>query len=357
MQSGNQVVIRISKLIVIFSLSAILSACALLGSEKQKVPEPYETQDFFMGTIIHQKIFGENADEAAEAVRKRLVDIESKMTINKPGGEINQLNEMAGTGAVSVSSDTAYVLSKACTYAEMSGGAFDPTIGPLVKAWDIMGNPRIPPQGEIDSLLKLVDYKSIELDVKNLKVKLGVKGQMVDLGAIAKGYSGDEAIRIYKKYGIRSAYISLGGNVMALGAKPDGSAWRIGIQNPRAVNGSYVGIVEVKDKAIVTSGDYERYFEEDSVRYHHILDSRTGYPARSGLISTTIIADFSIDADALSTSTFVLGLEKGMELVERLDGVEAVFITEDKKIYLTEGLKGNFSLADESKEYAYGQKG
>jgi FAD:protein FMN transferase len=180
---------------------------------------------------------------------------------------------------------------------------------------------------------------------------------VVDLGGIAKGYTGDEAIKIYKRNNIKSAYINLGGNVVVLGNRPDGSPWRIGIQNPRAANGLYIGVVKVTGKAVVTSGDYERYFERNNVRYHHILDTKTGYPADSGLISATIITDVSMDADALSTATFVLGLEKGMKLVNSLKGVEAVFITKDKKVYVTEGLKSSFTFDDESKEFKYVEKG
>jgi len=180
---------------------------------------------------------------------------------------------------------------------------------------------------------------------------------MVDLGGIAKGYAGDEAIRIYKEHGLKSAYINLGGNVVVLGGRPDGSPWRIGIQNPRAPNGMYIGIVRVTDKAVVTSGDYERYFEKENVRYHHILDTKTGYPADSGLISSTIVTDVSMDADALSTAAFVLGLEEGMKLVNSLKGVEAIFITGDKRVYVTEGLKSSFTFDDESKEFKYAEKG
>jgi thiamine biosynthesis lipoprotein len=181
-------------------------------------------------------------------------------------------------------------------------------------------------------------------------------GQSVDLGGIAKGYAGDEAIKIYKKHGIKSAYVNLGGNVVTLGTKPDGTPWRIGIQNPRAQNGYYLGTVEVTDKAIVTSGDYERYFEADQIRYHHILDPQTGYPADSGLMSATVVTDVSVDADALSTAVFTLGLEKGMAMVKSLKGVEAILVTKDKEIYITEGIKSSFTFTDGSKEFKYVEK-
>ena len=226
-----------------------------------------------------------------------------------------------------------------------------------MKAWGIQtDNQRIPSKDEIGNLIKLVGYKDLAVEPSQLTAKLARTGQIVDLGGIAKGYAGDAAIKILKDNGIQSAFVNLGGNVVVLGNKPDGSPWKIGVQNPRAENGKYLGILKVKDKAIISSGDYERYFEKDGVRYHHILDSKTGYPSDSGLIGTTIVADKSIDGDTLSTATFVLGLDKGMQLIESLEGVEAIFITKDKKVYTTNGLKDIFTFEDESKEYQYVEK-
>lgn len=205
-------------------------------------------------------------------------------------------------------------------------------------------------------LMKKMDVESNKTVELKEKVELKKVGQSIDLGGIAKGYAGDEAIKIYKKHGIESAYINLGGNVVVLGKKPNGKPWKIGIQNPRDIKGKYIGIVEVSDKAVITSGDYERYFEENGKRYHHIFDPNTGYPANSGLISATIITGLSIEGDALSTAVFVLGLEKGIELVESLEGVEGIFITEDKNIYVTSGLENNFIFSNESKEFNYVKK-
>lgn len=310
-----------------------------------------------MGTIIIQRINHKDAERISTEVMQRLNEIEADMTINKPGGEINELNKASGEEYVELGTDTLYVLDKAKQFSKSSTGAFDVTVGPLVKAWGIfLDNPRIPPKGEIEDLLGLVNYNSIVVEKDHNRAKLEKKGQIVDVGGIAKGYAGDEALEIYKKNGVKSAFISLGGNIAALGGKPDGSPWKIGVRNPRGPEGTYIGIVSVKDKAVVSSGDYERYFEQDGKRYHHILDPKTGYPAKAGLIGTTIVADLSIDADALSTATFVLGLDRGMELVESLRGVDAIFVTEDKKVYVTEGLKKVFKFEDESKEFEYVEK-
>lgn len=343
------------KRIAFFILLVILSASLVSCGKGNSVP--VEQEGFHMGTIISEKVYGDNAQKAADEVMGRIAQLETMMTINAPGSDIDKLNDMAGKGNAVLSPEDIYVLGRAQKYAELSGGAFDITVGPLVKAWGIFTkDPRVPPADEIHSLLGLVNYKDLKIDSANSSASLSRAGQIVDVGGIAKGYAGDEAIAIYKKYGIKSAYVNLGGNVVVLGNKPDGTPWKIGVQNPRAENGKYIGVIKAANKAVVTSGDYERFFEKDGKRYHHIIDPKTGYPAESGLISATIVADVSTDADALSTATFVLGLDRGMKLVESLSGVEAVFITNDKKVYTTSGLKNIFTFDDESKEFQYVEK-
>ncbi|NLD48213.1 MAG: FAD:protein FMN transferase, partial [Clostridiaceae bacterium] len=298
-----------------------------------------------------------NYNNISRSVIERINQIEARMTINQEGGEINRLNASAGKEFVPLSEDTLFVLNKAKEYAQLSGGSFDMTVGPITKAWGIFtDSPKVPTRDEIQRLLNLVDYRDLEVIADQSEARLKDSGQIVDLGAIAKGYAADEAIKIYKDNGVKSAFISLGGNVATLGGKPDGTPWKVGIRNPRGPEGSYIGIVSVKDKAVVSSGDYERYFEEDGVKYHHIMDPRTGYPSDSGLIGTTIISDASIDADALSTAVFVMGLNEGLRFVESLDGVEAVLITDDKKVYVTTGLISSFEFKDGSKEFEYVEK-
>lgn len=344
------------KIVPIFIVSimiiSLFSACGTADNT------PVDREEFHMGTVITERVYGKNAEKAAGEAMDKIAQLENMMTINAAGSEIDKLNDAAGTGTnVKLSDESIYVMQTAEKFAALSGGAFDITIGPLVKAWGIFtDHPRVPPQDELDRLKALVNYKDLTIDEKNHTARLARPGQIVDLGGIAKGYAGDAVIKVYKDNGIKSAYINLGGNVVALGTKPDGTLWKIGIQNPRAENGKYIGIVSVKDKALVSSGDYERYFEKDNIRYHHILDSKTGSPSQSDLIGTTIVCDKSIDGDALSTATFILGLDKGMKLVESLKGVEAVFITKDKKVYVTKGLKDSFTFDDESKEYTYVQE-
>lgn len=353
----GKAIMKVQKAALPILFSILLSSCSV-GNPATPVDKPAEGELYLMGTTIQQKVYGPEAEKAIAETGTRIKEIEGLMTINMPGGDINRLNEAAGKDEVVLSPETVNILDTAKRYAALSDGAFDVTVGPLVKAWGVFtDHPRIPPQDEINKLMKLVDYRKLTIDRAKSTARLDLPGQVVDLGGIAKGYAGDQAIKIYKSHNIKSAYINLGGNVVVLGSKPDGSPWRIGIQNPRAANGLYIGIVNVKDKAVVTSGDYERYFERNNIRYHHIIDTKTGYPADSGLMSSTIITDVSMDADALSTATFVLGLDKGMKLVKDLKGVEAIFITKDKKIYVTEGLKNSFTFDDESKEYEYAEKG
>ncbi|WP_367179370.1 FAD:protein FMN transferase [Clostridium sp.] len=314
--------------------------------------EPVEKETYMMGTIMNFKIYGKNAQVATALALKRISNIESKMSVNVKTSEISKLNSKAGKSGQKLSSDTYYVIEKSIEYSKLTGGALDATIEPIVSLWGIgTDKERLPSKNEINGKLKLVNYKDIALDKKNSTVKLNGINQAMDLGAIAKGYTADEVKKVLLNNKINSALINLGGNVYAIGTNPDGDDWNIGIQNPLSTRGEYLGTISVTDKSIVTSGNYERFFIKDGIRYHHIFDPKTGYPAEEGLISTTIVSDKSIDGDALSTSTYILGLDKGIKLVESIKGVEAIFVTKDKKVYVTPGLKNNFKLT--SKEFTY----
>lgn len=315
--------------------------------------EVFELQSFCMGTIINQKVYGENAKAAAEKVESELKRLEALLSFFINSSEVSKLNNSAGKNAVELSKETIYILEKAKFFSEICNGAFDISIAPLVKQWGIFtDNERIPSQKEIDNALRLVNYKDILINFNSKKVKLARPQQMIDLGAIAKGYAADIAKKIYRECNIKSAFINIGGNVLVHGNKPDNSAWRIGLQNPIEERGKCIAVVMISDKSMVTSGDYERNFEKDNVRYHHILDPRTGYPANSGLISTTVITKNSIDADALSTAIFVQGLEEGIKTICKIEDTEAIFITKEKEIYITEGLKDNFLFISEEKEFS-----
>lgn len=316
--------------------------------------EFYEMESFCMGTIISQRVCGKNAEIAAEKVEEEMKRLESLMSFFLESSEITRLNKAAGKHEVELGCEVLYVLNRAKYYSELCGGTFDITIGPVAKIWGIFtDHAKVPSKEEIHEALSSTGYKDISINNGLGTAKLKKASESVDLGAIAKGYAADRAIEIYKHQGIESAFINLGGNVMVLGNKPDGSPWKIGIQNPVLQRGQCLGVVQAVDKTIVTSGDYVRYFEKDNVKYHHILDPRTGYPANSGLISTTVVSEKSIGADALSTAIFILGLEEGMKLINSIKDMEAIFITKDKEIYVTEGLKEDLILFEGNEEFTY----
>ena len=305
----------------------------------------YEMESFCMGTIISQKVYGENAKTAAIEVEDEIKRLEGLMSFFLESSEVSKLNKAAGQYEVELSDEVLFVLNKAKYYSEICQGSFDITIAPIARLWGIFtSREKIPSQEEINEALKLTGHNYLSINNHLKTSKLEKSGQCVDLGAIAKGYAADRAIEIYKQHGVESAFINLGGNVAAIGNKPNGDPFRVGIQNPLLERGQCLGAVNAANKTVVTSGDYVRYFEKDNKKYHHILDPRTGYPAESSLISTTIVSKESIDADALSTAIFILGLEAGIKLIDSQEDMEAIFITKDKEIYVTKGLKEDFTF-------------
>ncbi|MDR3270816.1 MAG: FAD:protein FMN transferase [Peptococcaceae bacterium] len=340
----------------------LLIALALLGSAgscARQSAKPLEADNFVLGTIVTQTIYGNAAQQVADDVWTELNRLEALLTVNASGGDANLLNARAGQGLVPMEFDTLQVLESARKISALSQGrALDITVGPLVKAWGIgTDHAQVPSAQLIRELLPLVNYQDVRIDRDQASAELTQAGQMVDLGGIAKGYAGDVVRDIYRQHGLTSAFINIGGNVVTLGARPDGNPWHIGIQNPRSETGEIVGYVSVVNQAVVTSGDYQRYFfAENGQRYCHIIDPTTGYPAESGLMSVTVITESSTDADGLSKA-FILGLEGGRELLRSYGQAEGVFITTDKKIYVTPGLRGDFHFEDASHAYTYIQEG
>lgn len=332
--------------VCILVLVAFFSSCT-------KKPVESQSQSFLMlGTVCKITIYDNPSDEAFAAAFARLREIENLMSLHKESSEIAKINAQAGKQAVTVSLDTFSVVKKALEIAHLSSGAFDPTIGPLVQAWDIGGdNPHKPSQEEIDSLLPLIGYERVLLDDETHSVFLTDPHMVLDLGGIAKGYAADEAAKVLAQFDVKSAIINLGGNVLTVGKKPDLSAWKIGIQDPESDRGTYVMILNLVDTSLVTSGPYERFLELEGKVYHHILDTQTGYPIDSDFTSVSIITHNSFLADALSTSLYALGYEKGMALVDGLEGVEAIFFTKDKQILVSQGIKDGklpYTISDSS---------
>jgi thiamine biosynthesis lipoprotein len=307
------------------------------------------TEIDLLGTTCTITLYKGGSQAALDAAFARLAEIDARMTISKSESEVMSVNRAAGQRPIAVTPDVFFVIKRGLDFSGLSGGAFDITVAPLVKLWGIgTASARVPSAAEIRSALALVGYRGLALSEKDSTVFLKRAGMGIDLGAIAKGYAADEAVRVLGLQGVTAALVNLGGNVLTMGIKPDGTPWRIGIQNPEEPRGTYLGVVEIGALSVVTSGTYERFFEQDGKRYHHILDTRTGFPAWNGLSAVSIVTAESIVADAYSTVVFALGLQKGKKLIEATGGeVEAIFITDSREIYVTPGLRARFSLSDQ----------
>lgn len=333
--------ISIALMLIIF-----LSSCSINKKDIEPLSIPIVKTNFLMGTIVEVKIYDNIDDSIITKAFNRISEIEEKMTINNAEtSEIIRLNNNAGNKETELSSDTFYVLQKGLHYSHLSQGAFDITIGPLVKLWNIGTDSATVPQNDlIDETLRLIDYKKLSINPSIHIAMLQNTNMKVDLGAIAKGYAADEAARILRDNGVEHAILYLGGNLLTIGRNPNGSPWKIGIQDPFSNRGDFMGIVNIDNKSVVTSGTYERFFEKNGKKYHHIINPKTGYPVENNLSSVSIISDKSIDGDGLSTTLLLLGLKEGRNVIESLSGIEAVFITNDKKVYLSSGLDGKLQI-------------
>lgn len=326
----------------------LLISILLLFSTSCKADDvqPITKTAYALDTICTITVYDKTSEKVLDQCFAKLKDVENKMSVDIPSSEVSQINKMAGVGYVKVSDDTFNVISSGKKFSDLTHGKFDITVGPLVKLWGInTPHARVPAPSEIKAKLPLIGYKNILLDNKNKSIMLKKKGMSLDLGGIAKGFAGDAVKQVLKDNGIKHAIIDLGGNVLAVGSKLDGSKWRIGIQNPFSPRGDYLGIVSVNDKAVVTSGIYERYFIKNGKRYHHIMDTATGYPVDNELASVSIINNVSMNSDALAKA-FCMGVNNGLKFIEQQKGVEAIFVTKDSKVYITPGLKDIFTVTD-----------
>lgn len=292
-----------------------------------------------MDTVMELTASGEGSEAALEEASALIARLESLLSVTDEDSEIYAANHSGGA-PVPLSGDTARLLEQALDLCGDIGGALDVTVYPVVRAWGFTtGRYQVPEEDALSGLLQLVDHTRISLEDGVLTVPDGME---LDLGAVAKGYTGDRILDLFRSSGVTSALLDLGGNLQTLGAKPDGSPWRIAIQDP--VGEGYAGVVEVENKAVITSGGYERYFEEDGVVYWHIIDPATGCPARSGLLSVTIVADSGALGDALSTALFVMGRERAGDYWRSRGGFDFILLGEDGTVTITEGLEDSFSL-------------
>ncbi|MDE6259662.1 MAG: FAD:protein FMN transferase [Oscillospiraceae bacterium] len=320
----------------------LLAGCALAPTQAQPTAENIF---FAMDTVMTLRLYEGGDDALLDEAEARVKELEALWSVTDENSEIYALNR-DGEGPLSRS--TAELLDTALGMCRRTNGALDISIYPVLRAWGFTtGEYAVPDEDAIAALLPLVDYTQVRWDGTYASLPDGME---IDLGSVAKGYTGDILSDYLKGNGVTSAMLDLGGNIQTVGAKPDGSPWRVGVRDPEG-DGN-IGVVEVIDQAVVTSGGYERYFEEDGVRYWHILDPKTGSPARSGLVSVTVVGDCGAVCDALSTALFVMGregavafwLRHGAEL-----GFELVLVEEDGSVTITKGLEGWFALSGQDR--------
>lgn len=330
----NNIWKRIIAALAVFGIGILLFFCA-------KNENKSATRSLFaMDTYMEIKAYGRRSEEAVEAAAKEITRLDELLSTGSENSEITMLNHNK-TG--NVSEDTAYLLKRSIELWKTTGGAFDITIYPVMRAWGFTGQEfRVPDNAELTDLLADVDASKLEFneDSKILTIPENVE---IDFGGIAKGYTSERVAKIMKEYDIKIATLNLGGNVQTIGAKPDGSEWKIAIKNPDNTQ-SYLGVISVKDKAVITSGGYERYFEEDGIVYHHIIDPKTGKPAKNGLTSVTIVCDDGTLADGLSTALYVLGKDEAIAYWKaHNEEFDAVFLDDTGKLYVTQGLEKSFT--------------
>lgn len=331
----------INQFISLLLVLAVLTGCSKNEARNKLYENQAVTRDVFaMDTYMKVTAYGKNGDTAVDQAVAEIERLELLLSTEKTESEIYGIN-LHGEG--SLSDDTLKILKYSMDIHESTNGMFDITIYPLMKAWGFTTKEyRVPQKEEIRELLSGVDASKIKLNQENRYVALPGNMQ-IDLGGIAKGYTSQKIMEILKDNGVESGLVSLGGNVQCHGKKPDGSLWKIGIKKPDTSR-DYIGILEVSDKAVITSGGYERYFEENGERYHHILNPTTGYPAQSGLTSVSVISQDGTLADALSTALFVMGKEDAVDYWRsHSDRFDMVLVEENGDVTITEGIAKVFT--------------
>ena len=316
-------------------LACLALACLLCGCSARQ-----ETREFFaMDTVMQLRACGPAAKDALAQAEEELYRLEGMLSCRNEQAELARCN----AGAQAISEETAALVQRALQLSVQTGGAYDPTLYPLSCAWGFSGGTyRVPSEKELDALLQLTGTDKVSVDGCRITLQSGTQ---LDLGGIAKGYAAGRVRALLQDAGVTSAICSLGGNVAAIGNRPDGSLWQVALQDPDNTD-AYFGVLSVADTAVVTSGSYQRYFEQDGVRYHHILDPKTGAPAESGLTSVTIVCAEDTLADALSTALFVMGLADAAEYWRQSDAsFEAVFRDRDGGVWITAGLSGSYQSA------------
>lgn len=316
-------------------------------SWKQNQNMAEHSESFFaMDTYMTFTAYGMDAEAAVLAAEDKIRELEALWSVTDENSDIYAVNHSAGQ-TVTIDQKTAELVSFALDMAEKTNGVLEPTIYPVLTAWGFTtGENRIPTEIELAGLLDKVGYEKVKLNENQIQTE---PGSMIDMGAVGKGYAGDEAAQVLRERGITAALLDIGGNIQAIGTKPDGSDWRVGLKDP--FSGNVLGIFQISDMAVVTSGNYERFFVgDDGKTYGHIVDPATGRPVENGIASVSVIASDGKLCDALSTALFVMGLEQAKEYWRQHKDYEMILIMEDGNIYLTEGIRDSFSLNSDYKD-------
>ena len=302
---------------------------------------------FAMDTYMTVTAYGKGATEAVDQAADEISRLDQLLSTGNEDSEIYKINQ-SGDGILS--EETAYLVERSLDLYEATDGAFDIAIYPVMKVWGFTDdNFRVPDADELKDLLTLTDASDISYDKETSQIVFKKDGMQIDFGGIAKGYTSARIMDIFRACGIKSGLVNLGGNVQALGTKKDGSSWRVAVQDPQDTD-QYIGVFSIQDKAVITSGGYERYFEQDGRTYHHIIDPKTGYPVENGLISVSIVTADGTLADGLSTSVFIMGKEAATEYWRNhSDEFDMILMTDDREIYVTEGIADSFESEMDTK--------
>lgn len=337
--------------------SAVLSGCSAQTKSGENTAadsrEPISATEIKLNTVVTVTIYDSQDRDLLTKCMNLCDKYEKVFSRTSADSELYKLNHrkltpVEGTeDTYQVSDDLAELISEGLDYSELSKGAFDIAIEPLTSLWDFTAeDPQVPEDSLIQAALPKCDYHNISVDKDKNEITLKTDDTAIELGAIAKGYIADRLKDYLISQNVKSAIINLGGNVLCIGGKPDNSAFKIGIQKPFADRSETIAVMDIRDKSVVSSGIYERCFEQDGILYHHLLNPKTGYPYDNGLIAVTIISDKSVDGDALSTTCFALGLEDGMKLAESLDDVQAFFVTSDYEIHYTKDFQKKIKVTE-----------
>lgn len=323
----------------------LVAALMLAGCGAQtSAEESSQTREVYaMDTVMTLEAYGQNADAALDEAVAEIERLDALWSIASSDGEIARLN---AEKKITASADTLALLTRAKEISAATDGLFSTTIAPLMEAWGFTsGDYRVPDEAELSALLARVDDEEIAISDSTVTIPADAK---VDLGGIAKGFTSARVMEIFRENGVENGILSLGGNVQARGTKPDGSLWRVGLQDP-ADERALFATLELADKAVITSGAYERNFEQNGITYHHIIDPRTGYPAESGLSSVTIVSDDGTLADGLSTALFIMGKEAAVEFWRsRRDDFDMVLLADDGAVTVSAGIADALTLSDGS---------